>query len=279
MSPELTICGLTYNNPSGAVDLVNDFYRLHDPSLFRIVWLDQTKDGIPFENIVHLHIRSYRNLGFSKGMNTMWKLSQTPYTLLANDDVRLLSASWYEAAKAHLKDGVLGVNPFPALRTWDGTGVPRWYWEIHGEWWQWTKDKPYESYTEEDYKKLQSKLNGGDPPGSAFYFTLLQTDARERIGLLDEGYLNNAEDYDYNRRCFIKGFKIITCTHSLIHHHCGVTKQKAAAMKEVDGYDLVARAKNIFNTKWGTPDCPNPDIYGRSGALEPNSPWFQEVDL
>lgn len=311
MKPEVTFCILTYNNPSGAIDLVNDIYRLHDPGTFRIISLDQTQDGIPFEHEVHLHIRSYRNLGFSKGMNTMWKLVQTPYTVLANDDVRLLSASWYEDAKAHLKDGVLGVNPFPALRTWDGGGSPRWYWEIHGEDWEWTKNKPYESYTEEDYRKLQRMLTRGCPPGTTMFFTLLKTEARDIIGLLDEAYWCGGEDYDYNRRIFLtckncnkrkhdhpssadsdinpyadlclisdfEPYKILTCTHSLVHHESSVSKGKAVAAKEANGYDLVAKNKNIFNQKWATPDCQSPDIYGRGGAIEPNNPWYIEVPL
>lgn len=306
---ELTVCGLTYNNPEGAIQLVDDFYRLHDPSMFRILWLDQTREGIAFNHEVHLHVRSSRNLGFAKGMNTLWKLVQTPYTLLANDDVRLISASWYEEAKAHLKDGVLGVNPYPALRTWDGGGTPRWYYDIHGEWWQWTKDKPMETYTQEDYQKLQKKLWGGCSDGTAMFFTLMKTEAREIVGLLEEDFgIGNGEDYSWNRRCFLtcknchrrkyehkvhngeylcdldyrnkfQSHRILTCTHSLIHHHCGVTKQKASANKELDGYDLVANAKNIFNSKWGTDECKNPDIYGRDGRMKPTTEWCPEVPL
>lgn len=279
--PELTIICPTYNNSIGANNLVNDFYRLHDPDTFRIISIDQTQDGIRFDKTVHLHIRSYRNLGFSKAMNTGWKLSQTKYTLLANDDVRLLSKRWYDDAKAHLEQSkdVLAVNPFPALRTWNGSGEPTWYWDVHKDKFGWTKDKPIESYTDEDYTRLQKLLAGGDPPGTCMFFTLLRTDSRESVGLLDEAYTNNSEDYDWNRRCFLKGKKILTCTHSLVHHECGVTKQKAAAVGEMDGYDLVARAKNIFNEKWKSEDCDNPDIYGRSGSVKPNKPWCTQIPL
>src|SRR3990167_8929313 len=117
---ELTISIPCYNNPTGCKELVADFYRLHDPETFRIIVIDQTKDGIIFDSgtPVHLHIKVYRNLGFSKAHNTAWKLSQTPYTLLANDDIRLLHPSWYEDAKKCLSPAnVLAVNPFTALRT------------------------------------------------------------------------------------------------------------------------------------------------------------------
>jgi len=301
MSPECTVVIATYNNPEGAKDLVSDFYRLHDIDKFRLISIDQTRDGIKFDSDkpVHLHIKAYRNLGFAKAMNTGWKLSTTAFTLLANDDVRLLHPSWYESAKTHLTEDVLAVNPFPALRTWNAGGEPKWYWELEGneEKFGWTKDKTIESYTEEDYKRLQSLLFGGDPPGTAMYFTLFKTEARDIVGLLDEGYVNNGEDYDWNRRCFLtcsickrkkhehgagcqfSPYKILTCTHSLIHHHCGVTKQKAAANKELEGFDLVANAKNIFNKKWGTEEEPNPDIYGKTGTSEPNTPWCTEIDL
>ena len=287
MKPELTVVIPTYNNPEGAKELVRDFYHLHNPDMFRIISIDQTEEGITFDadTPVHLHIKAYRNLGFSKAMNTGWKLSTTPFTLIANDDVRLLHPSWYETAKACvLKDGVLAVNPFPATRTWDGGGNPTWYWDQQkdgkrDERFDFIKDKKFEEYTDEDYQKLKGLLTSGDGPGATMFFTLMRTEARDIVGYFDEGYWNGGEDYDFNRRCFLKGYKINTCTHSLVHHQCGVTKQNAVAAKEANGYELVAKNKNIFNTKWSTPDCPNPDIYGRTGNARPNTPWTSEIDL
>ena len=84
---------------------------------------------------------------------------------------------------------------------------------------------------------------------------------------------------DLSKRQKFESYKINTCTHSLVHHECGVTKQIAAKAKELDGYQLVAQSKNLFNEKWSTPDCPNPDIYGRTGSVSPNTPWCQEVPL
>lgn len=288
---------------------MKDFYRLHDPQMFRIISIDQTKDGIQFpaDTPVHLHIRTYRNLGFSKAQNTGWKLSTTPYTLLANDDVRLLNKAWYEAARTCVqKDGVLAVNPTSAVRTWDGGGSPRWFWDIHGDRFDFVKDKPFDQYTDEDYKKLLEIHNHGDGPGTTMFFTLVRTEMRDIIGLLDEGYLNNGEDYDLNRRTYLTcrhcqkhksahtgpdllcgldyrekfvHYHMLTCNHALIHHQCGVTKENSAKAKEGTAYDLVVRAKNIFTNKWGTEDCRDPDIYGHNGAIEPHVPWYTEVDL
>ena len=308
-SPEVTVCIPVLNNVEGCKALIADWYRLHDPSMFRILVLDQTKEGIIFDekSLVHLHIRPQRSLGWSKAVNIMWKLAGTPYTLLANDDVRLLDTRWYEDAKAHLKEDVLAVNPFPALRTWDGGGTPRWYWEIHGEEkWGWTKDKPIESYTPEDYDRLKKLLWGGDSGGTTFFYTLFRTEARELVGLIDEAYPINGSDYDYNRRIFLtcvncqkrkyehlgelfkcaeesstyfKPYRILTCTHSLVQHECGVTKQNLAKSKELDGYQLIAQSKNIFNEKWKSEDCKNPDIYGRNASIKPNLPWVTEQPL
>ncbi len=307
-NPELTIVIPVYNN-TGVYDLVSDFYRLHDPETFRIIVIDQTKEGLYFdkEKPVHLHIKTYRNLGFSKAQNLGLKLSETPYTLLANDDIRLLHRDWYAAARTCVqKDGVLAVNPFPALRTWDGGGSPQWYWDIHAENFAWTKDKPFDSYTDEEYAKLKELLPGGDSPGTAMFFTLIRTELRDIVGYLDEAYWNNGEDYDLNRRIFLtckncnkkKGehlgeqfrcsydgatafepWKILTCTHSLIHHQCGVTKEISAQNNEGTAYDLIIKAKNIFNTKWGSETEHNPDIYGKSGSIKPNSDWETTVPL
>ena len=76
-----------------------------------------------------------------------------------------------------------------------------------------------------------------------------------------------------------KPFQVLTCTHSLVHHQASVSKQAAVKAKEANGYDLVAKNRNIFNEKWGSKDCNNPDIYGREGTDEPNTPWVSEVDL
>jgi len=279
MSAELTIVIPTYNNAQGAIDLVKDFYRMYDPEMFRIISIDQTVDGIKFENPIHLHIKPYRNLGFSKAMNVGLKLSQTKYTLLANDDVRLLDKRWYEDIKKCLDhEDVLAVNPFPALRTWDGGGNPVWYWQKN-EKFLWTKDKPYESYTPEEYDRLLKELCGGNGNGTTMFFTLIKTEARDIIGYLDEAYWCGGEDYDWNRRCFIKGYKILTCQHSLVHHESSVSKQNAVKAKEAIGYELVSKNKNIFNAKWKSEDCTNPDIYGKSGSIEPNLPWYIEQPL
>jgi len=307
MNPELTIVIPCLNN-LGIHDLIRDFYRLHDPSMFRIIVIDQTKDGLVFDEKtpVHLHLKTYKSLGWSKAVNLGWQIAGTPYTLLANDDVRLLDARWYEDAKAHLKEDVLAVNPFPALRTWDGGGDPQWYWDIHAEKFAWTKDKKIESYEGEGYEHLQKDLSGGCSNGTTYFFTLFKTETREIVGLIDEAFPINGSDYDHNRRIFLtcshcnkrkhehsgeqfrcsyesatyfKSYKVLTCTHSLVHHECGVTKSNLTANKELDGYELVAKSRNIFNQKWATEEDTNPDIYGRNGRIEPATHWCEMKSL
>lgn len=315
-SPELTVVIPTYNNPEGAIDLVHDFYRLHDPEMFRIISIDQTKEGIHFKDKepVHLQVRTHRNLGFSKAMNTGWKLVQTPYTLLANDDVRLLDPRWYDEARADLEpQDVLATNPFPATRTWDGQGNVVWLWDLIDDAtgqrdtrFDFVKDKPFEQYTAADYDKLHEIYGKGTGPGTAMFFTLLKTNTRSWVGLLDEAYLNNGEDYDLNRRIFLtcalcrqkkhehwgneycdgdasgrkfESFRILTSKNSLIHHQAGVTKQKAEAVGEGSTYESLVKAKNIFNEKWNITEQGPRDIYGENGTSEPSRPWWTEIPL
>ena len=137
------------------------------------------------------------------------------------------------------------------------------------------------------------------------FFTLMRTEARDIIGLLDEAFWNNGEDYCFNRRVYLtcrncnkrkydhsgdefrcdyeeggnfQPYAILTCTHSLVHHQCGVTKHNMAVAKETTGYDLVVKAKNIFNGKWGTEEVKDPDIYGKTGNINPDK-WTTEIDL
>ena len=81
-------------------------------------------------------------------------------------------------------------------------------------------------------------------------------------------------------------YQVLTCTHALIHHQCGVTKQRAEAAGQGTTYDSMVKSKNIFNTKWmkegelnpdGTQHMPN--IYGDDGSITPHSPWYQEIPL
>jgi glycosyltransferase involved in cell wall biosynthesis len=333
MEPELTVIIPTYNNPEGAIDLVHDFYRLHNPEMFRIISIDQTLEGIHFRDKepVHLQVRTHRNLGFSKAMNTGWKLVQTPYTLLANDDVRLLDPRWYEEAKTDLeRQDVLATNPFPATRTWDRHGNVVWLWDLEREIegipqgklddrFDFVKNKDFEQYTPEDYDKLKAIHGKGSGPGTAMFFTLLWTNARNWVGLLDEAYWNNGEDYDWNRRCYLTCWKckrrksqhtfdnfcpnestllphltdkgntaegsrfepchILTSKNALIHHQAGVTKQKAEAKGEGSTFNTLSKAKNIFNEKWNITKEGPRDIYGDNGTLEPSRPWWTEVPL
>lgn len=316
MNPELTVVIPTYNNPEGAIDLVSDFYRLHNPDSFRIISIDQTEEGIKFNDKepVHLHIRTHRNLGFSKAMNTGWKLVTTPYTLLANDDIRLLNPKWYDEAKADLDhEDVLATNPYSPLRTWDGQGNVVWLWDLEREIdgvlqghnddrFDFIKDKAlrgaFDEVTDEDYQKLHDIMGLGVGGGTAMFFTLLKTNARHWVGLLDEAYWNNGEDYDWNRRCYLtcakckkrKGdhqiggcefqeSKILTSKNSLVHHHCGVSKQKVEVKGGDSTYSTVVMGKNIFNEKWNITKEGNRDIYGDNGTSEPSMPWWSEVPL
>lgn len=325
MEPELTIVIPTYNNPEGAIELVHDFYRLHNPEMFRIISIDQTLEGIQFrtEEPVHLHIKAHRNLGFSKAMNTGWKLVQTPFTLLANDDVRLLDPRWYEEAKADLaRQDVLATNPFPATRTWDKHGNVVWLWDLEREIdgvpqgklddrFDFVKGKDFEQYTPQDYDKLHEIHGKGSGPGTAMFFTVLHTNARAWVGLLDEAYWNNGEDYDWNRRCYLTCWQckhrkyehlgdltndevapkcpvgetffepshILTSKNALIHHQAGVSKQKAEAKGEGTTLNTLSKAKNIFNEKWNiTKEGPR-DIYGHNGTPKPSRPWWTEIPL
>jgi glycosyltransferase involved in cell wall biosynthesis len=291
-TPELTIVIPCLNN-LGIHDLIDDLYRLHSPEMFRIIVIDQTQDGLTFKHPVHLHIRTVKSLGWSKAVNIGWRLADTPYTLLANDDVRLLDPRWYEDLTQHFKDdAVLGANPFPALRTWDGSGTPTWYYDNNPEKFAWTKDKPFESYTKEEYDKLKKLLWGGCGGGTTYFFTMFKKEAKDIVGLIDEAYPINGSDYDHCRRIYLtcknckkpkhehtcdnfEPYKVLTCTHSLVHHECGVSKANLAKNKELDGYQLVAKSKNIFHEKWGA----GADIYGHVGLEKPNTPWCSIMPL
>lgn len=87
----------------------------YTPDNFYVFVIDQTADGVNQNEYkgVHLWIRPYRNLGFSKAHNTGIQLSQTPYITLLNDDVEFVNSGWWQGIMDTfaMEKKIIAVNP------------------------------------------------------------------------------------------------------------------------------------------------------------------------
>lgn len=84
-------------------------YKYSPPGTFRVIVVDQTKNGFSDEvrkyvsPLIHLYLHPCRNLGFAKAMNEgiihglHWG---TPYICCANDDIEIMDPRWLDGIKA-----------------------------------------------------------------------------------------------------------------------------------------------------------------------------------
>lgn len=235
----------------------------HTPDNFYVFVIDQTgslEAEEKYKHLTHLWIRPYRNLGFSKAMNTGILLSTTPYVTLANDDLEFMNKRWWQGITDTflMDESIVAVNPMsPKEGSW-GYG----YREDNKETWQpnekfvtdETKLAVYpkkpdgsglyykEHFSDEDYDFLLTSHPGWSPntlcDAIAMWCTVFKRDGLEEIGLLEEKfYPGGGEDYDMNCRAYSCAWpeareecdpkfhrRMVGTTKSWVWHHWGRSK-------------------------------------------------------
>jgi len=231
---------------------------------FRLIHIDQSNDPkveALGKKYAHLYIKSYRNLGFAKAMNTGIKLADTPYVTLCNDDVDFISKRWFIDLKKIL-DKKKTAKPeeyeFLAINTASIKCLG------HPE----CDLGPYqEQYSDEDYDKLLVPRKGYHPDhifeGSMMFCTVFHKSAFDIVGLLDEGYFpGGAEDYDWCRRCYQAGYRYVSYNKALTYHHWMTSRNHVRPSEE----DYAKYQKwGSGADKWGYGEG-DTDIYGRKGG-------------
>lgn len=246
--------------------MLKSLYQYTPPN-FRVIVIDQTKDDRAqreCQGMAHLWIKSYRNLGFSKAMNTGIVLSTTPYITLANDDIEFINGSWWQGIEDTFKmdERILAVNPMSPKEGAFGYGLTQ---ENRGTW------KPRSGFfldpndpegvvpdfngepmTLELAKENYNFLLDSHPvwakdtlcDGLAMWCTVFKKEGLEEVGLLDERfYPGSGEDYDMMGRiyscawpqdredCDINYHKrAVGTTKSWVWHHWGKSKEKVGTL-------------------------------------------------
>lgn len=226
-------------------------YQFTEAGSFNIIVIDQTGTREAQDKCgkyAHLWISSYRNLGFSKAMNTGIVLSQTPYITLANDDIEFMNNRWWQGIldTFAMDEKIIAVNPMSAKEGawgWGLTGENKDTW-IPPEGFMKDPDDPtavvpnYQGkpFTKEDgeTKEGYDFLINNHPKwqkdtvcdGIAMWFPVFKKEGMEKVGLLDEKfYPSRGEDYDYNCRAYSQGYRMVGTTKSWLYHAWGKSTQ------------------------------------------------------
>jgi GT2 family glycosyltransferase/2-polyprenyl-3-methyl-5-hydroxy-6-metoxy-1,4-benzoquinol methylase len=185
-----------------------------------------------------LEIRCPVNLGFTTGTNLGMEISDTPYTVLCNDDI-IVSHNWLSqlirSAESDDKIGIVG----PISNKVSGP--------------QMDKNATYRNEKELSNYALKVTKEGTDRLDQfhriVFFCTLIKKEVINKIGNLDEIYSpGNFEDNDYCLRAIEAGFKCMIDRSVFIHHECSqTTKADPQAYQQ-----LMERNQTIFLSRWGS---------------------------
>lgn len=244
-----------------------DTLEKNTPPNYDVIVIDQTgSDKAYIENSkrVSLWIKSYRNMGFSKAMNTGIRLSDTKYITLANDDIEFMDMRWWSGIEEtfQLDPKIIAVNPMsPKEASW-GYGHTV---ENHETW------QPKEGYAAVDDKAGMVPIINGVPfvyqesfsaqeydllltqhptwrdsaciDAIAMWCTVFKKTGLEEIGLLEERfYPGGGEDYDMNARAYSCGYptereecdpdfhrRMVATSKSWVWHHWGKSREQFKA--------------------------------------------------
>lgn len=248
----------------------------------RVVVIDQTLDGLKLDpRQVHLVIRPYRNLGFSKSMNegiihAMHWGSQ--YITCTNDDIEYIDDRWWDGILETFDkyERVMAVNPeCPRIPLW-GYGRP------HGEYvdllpYQDVYDPiQYSWLLEGDFARIKKEQGlpatfpehkSGVTDAIATWHTTFKREFFEKIGLWEERfYPGGAEDYDLNARAYRENYRMLGTTKSWIWHWWGQSKDvtQGAGLPVVD------------KLRWANTDQLYPPELNDGQRMDPWGKWTDE---
>lgn len=262
----------------------------HTPHNFYVYIIDQTFRGLNAENLRNQYknlmvIRTPKtdthkmgNLGFAQATNLGIKLVQTPYFTMCNDDVEFIDKRWWQGVldTFDLVDSqtperpCMMVNPASfKLPDWSvGRPAGDDFYII-----------PYkENYTPEEYDHLvndQHYVNehltlmpGSVIDGVTMYCSVFKKDKFLEVGYLDERYNpGGGEDYDYNCRANIYGYRCVGTTKAWVYHHWS----KSMNPVDAQGIKFLMDPELQWNNnheKWGK----DFDIWGTKGFDKNNIP-------
>jgi GT2 family glycosyltransferase len=231
----------------------------YTPDNFDLIVIDQTINDeayLKYHDRTNLWVKSRRNLGFSKAMNTGIRLAQTPYISLYNDDVIFMNKRWWQGIVDTFATDprIVAVNPMSPREGAFGYGLQT---ENTDTWIPpkgFVRDGDFvvpdlgegkgmlfkENFSEEEYDWLLnshprwSKDTMCD--GVCMWGTTFTREGLDHVGPLDERfYPGGSEDYDMCGRAY-------SCAWPISRDSCDETQHKR----------MVSTTKSWVWHKWNT---------------------------
>lgn len=252
----------------------------YTPPNFYVYIIDQTPNGLNtnlrdrYQNLMIIRpprtlTHTKGNLGFAKATNLGIAMVETPYFTMCNDDVEFVNRAWWWGVletfkvvdEATPERPCMMVNPASVkLPDWS-VGRPKG--DDH-------YILPYKNkYSQEDWDSLVNEehfvnehltiMPGSVIDGVTMYCSVFKTTRFLEVGMLNEKfYPGGGEDYDYNTRANMAGFRCVGTTLSWVFHHWS---KSFATIQEQEAVKALIDDKlrwNNNNELWGE----NFDIWG-----------------
>jgi GT2 family glycosyltransferase len=255
---------------------------------FYVVVIDQTYNGLKLDrdkypNLTHIrtpktYIHTTGNLGFAKATNLGISLVTTPYFTMCNDDVEFINRRWWGGVLEAF-DRVDAATPDrPCMMVNPGSmKLPDW--SVGRPSGDHHYIIPYkENYTDQEYDDLVNKphyvnehltlMPGSVIDGVTMYCSVFKTGMFHEVGYLNEKfYPGGGEDYDYNCRANMAGYRCVGTTMSWVWHHWSMTLSTQDQEKISRLIDADLRWNNN-NELWGE----GFDIWGVKGMQQKDIP-------
>jgi len=208
---------------------------------FYVIVVDQTTHGLDinlrdrYPNLTLLRtpkttVHHTGNLGFAKANNFAFKLVETPYFTMCNDDIEFLDRRWWDGVMRTFEKVEQQTPERPAvIVTPASTKLPDWsIGKPKGE------DHyiiPYKKrYTPAEYDSLLEEEHyvnehltlkpGSVIDGVTLYCSVFHTERFKSIGLLPEQlYAGGGEDYWYSALAYMSNYRCVGTTMSWVFHH------------------------------------------------------------
>lgn len=266
----------TFVIPIIRTDLIErclDTLYKYTPPNFYVIVVDQSVEGLEanswrdkYPNLMIIRTPRTKthekgNLGFAKATNVGISLVETPYFTMCNDDVEFINRGWWwgvvetfnRVDEATPDRPCMMVNP-ASLKLPD--------WSVGRDAGDDHYILPYKKkYSQEDWDFLVNEehyvneyltiVPGSVIDGVTMYCSVFKTTMFLDVGLLNEKfYPGGGEDYDYNARANMRGYRCVGTTLSWVYHHWSksIGNEKRAEIEATQ--DLKLRWNNN-NELWG----------------------------
>lgn len=245
----------------------------YTPPMFRVILIDQTVSGLNsnirdrYKNLLYLRtpktdVHSTGNLGFSKANNLGISLVETPYFMLCNDDVEFIDRRWWWGVMAAFDKADASVPDRPTVMVCPGS-VKLPDWSVGRPSGDDFYILPYKkNYSTHDYDHLLNDslyVNehltlqpGSVIDGVTLYAPVIKTDLFLEVGFLPEQHFpGGGEDYWWNCRASMFGYRCVGTTMSWVFHHWSKSLSAADADEIRQKLDEPELRWNNNHEDWG----------------------------